>query len=243
MIEYDRISSEVFALKTEKQNRQDRNYLDYQLVSLSERYNALTAEMGPTSTGHSLQSTKSFQTLGTLLSIRTDHARTLIRLPQLQTAQWLDAHSESARLATDCACKTVSLCLKLVRDGAMWKSIQSSCDFFVFSALATILLVVSKDLKQYGERCKQSFHQAIDLLEASQFQVFAPGTISFTLDQLRNIGGRINMPWECDLPGASQGMAGQSVVDSNTPMPCDRMCFSHSVVIVKRGARLTCPLS
>lgn len=209
MIDYDQINSEVFSLlnKTAKgvdTQRQLWEFLDYKLLCLHDKFERLNIEAGRAETATWQQSGKALENLQTLLSVRINHARTLLRLPQLQTSGSVTTHQELARVATDCACGTISLCSKLIKETAVWMSIRSTYDFFIFSALASILLVVSKDPQTYGTRCRQSFHEAIEILEGSQYRPFAPGKLSFTLDQLRDISERINMPKHSSIPEQPQ---------------------------------------
>ncbi|KAJ5981155.1 hypothetical protein N7522_013970 [Penicillium canescens] len=205
MIDYDRIRSEVLSLLNKTAERVDTQhqlweFLDYKLLCLHDKFQRLNIEAGRAETASWQQSGQALENLQTLLSVRINHARTRLRLPHMQTSGGVTTHQELARVATDCACGTISLCSKLIKETAAWMSIRSACDLFTFSALAAILLVVSKDPQTYGMRCRQSFHEAIEILEGSQNRPFAPGKLSFTLDQLRDISERINMPKHSSMP-------------------------------------------
>jgi hypothetical protein len=130
------------------------------------------------------------------LTARVNHARSLLRINQLQASGGAKEDPASAEIVIDCARETISQCAALINESAALGSMRVNFDFFMCAALAAILMVVTQNPEAYGKKCRRQFHQALEILAASKHRLFTPRKDSFTFDQLRDIGAWVNMPRE-----------------------------------------------
>jgi hypothetical protein len=205
MIDYDCIHSEIFRVVSKPTRFDDKEqqlggFLEYKLLSLREKFDTLLSQAKSSGPLDVKQDSRLLNNFRVSLSARINHARTLLRMSPLQSSGGVKDDPESADIVTKCACETISLCSALINDSTALSSLRMTFDFFICAALATILMVVSQAPEVYGEQCRHSFNEALDILEASHSQLFTPRKLCFTFDQLREIGGRINMPKDPNLP-------------------------------------------
>lgn len=206
MIDYDCVNSEIFALLTrptrnETKEQRYPEFLEYKLLGIPAKFETLVAKAQASGEWNFQHDARLMKNLRTTLLARVNHARTLLRISSFQSSRSVKDDPQSADVATSCACETISLCATIMRESAVLPSMRSSNDFFICSALAAILLIVSQDPETYGEKCRQSFHEAIDILGTSASQIFsvAGRKLCFTFDQLKEIGERIRMPKDSTL--------------------------------------------
>ncbi|KEF54583.1 uncharacterized protein A1O9_09025 [Exophiala aquamarina CBS 119918] len=220
MAEYDCITSEILPLvssqeRLEKKVQQHAYFLEFQLHGLRDKFESFLTDIEASHSKSIKFGPRLLQNMRISLTARVNHARSQLRLSQIQASGGVKDDPVSARIVTDAACETISVCASLIRDADVLGSLRINFDFFICAALATLLTVVSQQPELYGDKCRDPFHEALDSLATSKHRLFNPRKNTFTFDQLREIAGCINMSKR------SSGLLGALEGDGTLPTSLD----------------------
>ncbi|PCG89350.1 Transcription factor [Penicillium occitanis (nom. inval.)] len=197
-VEYTRLIHEIIGLlkklsaMSAVENRQHKEYLDYQVQRLPDKFRDLTAIAQSSDSFH--QDSVLMDDLEICLAVRVNHARMMLRKPLLHSFLGDREKQRAAVVSIECAKDAVFLCSKLISKPASSKCLRGAYEYFLVSSLAIILLIVSQDPKTYGPDSREAFQEAIKILEVSKCRHFGSQSLCFTLEQLYRIGDHLYMP-------------------------------------------------
>lgn len=148
----------------------------------------------------------------------------LLRKPLLRVEIDNREKRGAAVVAIICVKETISLCSRAIDQSILLKYLRGSCEFFVISSLAIIVLVVSQGPETYGPESREAVQTAIDILGVSKCRNFTNQEFKFTFDDLISTEGHINVP----NPDAIQDFqdldnAGRVFANAHSVMP--RKCI------------------
>ncbi|KAF9768163.1 hypothetical protein IL306_014560 [Fusarium sp. DS 682] len=235
-IEYTRLASEITgslkpSAKSAVENRQRKEYLDYKVQCLRDKFRDLTAIAQSSDSSH--QDSVLMDDLETFLAVRVNHARMMLRKPLLHSYLGDREKQQAAAVSIECAKDAVFLCSRVISKPAPSKCLRGAYEYFLVSSLAIILLIVSQDPRTYGPDSREAFQEAIKILEASKCQHFGSQNLCFTFEQLIKIGEHLYMPKD-DNMSVSQDFGdvdlGQFLFDPQCAAPRKSILFNTTLL-------------
>lgn len=180
-MEYTRLNSDILAFlrtrtRSDGESRQDKDYLEYKVQHLQGKFRDLVAMAQSTApqsdSWNPLRDDVLMSNLETFVSVRAPHARMLVRKPLLRADIDNRQKRAAAGVAIICVKETISLCSRAIDQSILLKYLRGSCEFFVISSLAIIVLVVSQGPETYGPESREAVQTAIDILGVSKCRNF-----------------------------------------------------------------------
>lgn len=105
------------------------------------------------------------------------------------------------------AISSVDIYLSIADDiSLLWRPLA---DRLLMHSISCMFLAASKDPQKYGPLCRKSFHAAIDRLIQSDYKPSKSESVSWcSLDDMRSLAGKIQMPPCGELPDSAQTSSG-----------------------------------
>ncbi|PTD13435.1 hypothetical protein HYE67_010117 [Fusarium culmorum] len=144
---------------------------------------------------------RALQRLRTLLYLRGNHIRSLVLRHHVMSTANLRADIQGAQLVVSLAQDTIQVLVHLNETSDIYARQKPTFNYFLTTALASILLAVCNAPDLFANRCRQDFRDAVKLLE----NISQQGHVSRRL--WRSIRGTINRALSLETSVASSGNA------------------------------------
>jgi hypothetical protein len=102
--------------------------------------------------------------LRTLLYLRGNHMRTMIRRHSVLSAAEIRADAQSAHTVVDIAKDSVQVLVNLAKTSDIYQRQQVAFNYFLLSAMAVLLLAVCHAPDVFSDSCRDSFSASVDLV-------------------------------------------------------------------------------
>lgn len=133
------------------------------------------------------------QLLRTLLYLRGNHMRVLIYRHNLLSSDRIMSNISGARLATDIAKDTIRVLDQLSKTSTIYRTNQTTFNYFLVSALAAIFCAVCHAPAQFVETCQAEFYMALDLIKGFSARSHASSRLWKTIKRLKQIGPSLGL--------------------------------------------------
>ncbi|UZP35042.1 hypothetical protein NXS19_002858 [Fusarium pseudograminearum] len=144
---------------------------------------------------------RALQRLRTLLYLRGNHIRSLVLRHHVMSTANLRADIQGAQLVVSLAQDTIQVLVHLNETSDIYARQKPTFNYFLTTALASILLAVCNAPDLFANRCRQDFRDAVKLLE----NISQQGHVSRRL--WRSIRGTINRALSLETSVTSSGNA------------------------------------
>jgi hypothetical protein len=139
--------------------------------------------------GHSRTSNR----LRVLLYLRANQMRLLIFRRALMSPQKISNDLRGARQAVDTSKDTIRVLDRLNKSTDIYSSQQTSFNYFLVSALATMLLAVCHATTQFNQSCREEFYLGLELVRGFSSNSHVARRLWRTVKHLKVVGPRLGV--------------------------------------------------
>ncbi|KAF2869691.1 fungal-specific transcription factor domain-containing protein [Massariosphaeria phaeospora] len=174
-------------------NKEDIEFLDFQVLgwqrhipeSLKFNHPDLGRQIDPPSTAiHRLQ---------VALYLRANQMRILIYRPVLHTATSIMENLEFAHTVVKVSKDTVRILTFINQTSTLYKSQQTTFNYFLISALAVLFLAVAHAPAEFSTLCRDEFYMALELVRGLSADSYVSKRLWRTIRMLKEVGPRLGL--------------------------------------------------